>query len=439
MKKNIILLVITLITQFCYSQSGNIKEDIVQVYFFNSKAYFMKTVGDTWILKMDATQQNLLATDYIDEYINGKSVGKIKLTIPSTNISYTIDLTSNKVYMNVYGNITSWGPIHKIYKRDDYKKDGSLKVTLTSIKCVTENDGGGNAEEIFGKLFVQNSDGIRYYLFDKEEDANIEIDEGTSKQINTVAFFENLSANDIITVGGHLYEEDDGGDDDLGAQMKSMKFSEISDTTLRFSVDGTVIDVSFNLTKKKSKYLEIQKIRCIIPSTGVDGATNALVGVGIGVTSMVLAAGVVAVIVFTAPVSVPAGTVVSVATAAGAGVGNFGITTAFAPDYWTDLYVAESDGEDDVYCTMNGVRSWPEGEYTVMLSQDDGIINNIYPLDKDYTFRINEYDSASDDDFLGKYIFKMNGDYQLGVDMNKSIHDMDEGSTYVVYYRVFEK
>ncbi|MFT5672943.1 MAG: hypothetical protein ACI9JT_001584 [Polaribacter sp.] len=70
MKKNIILLVITLITQFCYSQSGSIKEDIVKVYFNDYKSYFMKTVGDTWILKMGTSpHQNLLATDYIEEVL----------------------------------------------------------------------------------------------------------------------------------------------------------------------------------------------------------------------------------------------------------------------------------------------------------------------------------------------------------------------------------
>ncbi|WP_373537369.1 endonuclease/exonuclease/phosphatase family protein [Microcoleus sp.] len=149
----------------------------------------------------------------------------------------------------------------------------NLTVTLLKIRCVEENDGGGSAEEVFGNLYAQ-ADGKTQYLWNVAEDDAVSIDEGTEHTVNKNVVLTGLSDDTDVWFGGHLYEEDTGGDDDLGNLKRSVKVRDLKNETIRYTHDDTKVDVYFEFQKQiitespVNLYVTLRKIRCVEENDG---------------------------------------------------------------------------------------------------------------------------------------------------------------------------
>lgn len=312
----------------------------------------------------------------------------------------------------------------KSYSLERLSLDNQIQIQLEKIICVNEDDGGGSAEELYGTIYVEIN-GYRQELWSRSEKNNMELTEGQAYALNRTVF-DYVNNTDKVTIGGSLKEYDDGTflnpNDNLGSESKKLTVAQLlaqNKQVIRFTHDDTIIDVHFKISRPRGKYLRLKTIKCIVPSKGTDGATAALVGVGIGVTSLGLALG--------------------------AGVAGFphtsafileqGMTAAFASNAWVDLYGTNHPGEDDLYLRLGGNRIWPYGRWTGIESQETKTVEQIYPFNEDLTFEIMEYDSASDNDSMGKFTLSPK-DKTANETFTLLVEEEDEGSIYELIFEI---
>ena len=120
------------------------------------------------------------------------------------------------------------------------------------IECTNCDDAGSEAE-MYGWLAVTVPGSDPVYLWSVgEEQAQIVNDIGGILNINasTRTTLKNVDNNTYITLSGNLYEEDTGGDDNLGFSTKNVYVSEFDGRTieLNFNGDGNVAKAIFMIT-----------------------------------------------------------------------------------------------------------------------------------------------------------------------------------------------
>lgn len=114
--------------------------------------------------------------------------------------------------------VTSGGSTNGSSSRDKNK----LYNIRMHIYCAEPGDGNSDAE-IFGNLYFQINN-KKTYFFNESEDNHKHIYRNKSFVTPTKRFKLDGSS---IAFGGHLIEEDTGGDDDLGTERKYMKTTDL--------------------------------------------------------------------------------------------------------------------------------------------------------------------------------------------------------------------
>ena len=129
----------------------------------------------------------------------------------------------------------------------------NYKVELWYIQCTNCDDAGSEAE-MYGWLGLQlPGQDLEFLWFVTEGDAQRVIpDIGGQLNIysSTNITLQNATAESYIVLGGHLYEDDLTGDDDLGQTLKNVYLPDFNGSLimLNFNGDGNIAEAVFAIT-----------------------------------------------------------------------------------------------------------------------------------------------------------------------------------------------
>lgn len=307
----------------------------------------------------------------------------------------------------------------------------NVQVTLDKIVCVKENDGGGSEEEVYGNIYVEVK-GVRKELWKRSQRGNLGMKKGQVYDFDQTAFYANVKSTDEITLGGKLKEYDDdtvfNPDDNLGSESVKVT-SRTPSTVLSFKQGGTRIDVHFRISKPKGRYLHIKNVKCVSPSKGTSkwttfGVAMAIEGAGILATGgfskvaaakyVVKGAGGSSSIIFPGKM----GELESM-------VGSSSSSHKAAKELIDFTLKVHGNDDDDLYLSLAGHRIWPDGRWRSIGSQDVKDVNIIFPLKKDLSLKLKEYDKVSSNDFMGVYKFLASGKNALEAG-DYTVHIMNE-------------
>ncbi len=97
------------------------------------------------------------------------------------------------------------------------------------------------------------------------------------------------------------------------------------------------------------------------------------------------------------------------------------------------------NSDDDLYLSMGGYRIWPDGRWRSIGSQEVKDVNIIFPLKKDLTIKLKEYDKISSNDFMGLYKVLASGKNALAKgDYTVHIMNEKEASYYELSFEILE-
>lgn len=163
--------------------------------------------------------------------------------------------------------------------------------------------------------------------------------------------------------------------------------------------------------------LTIVSVKCIKPSSGIDGTALSIFGaIGGAIGGAAAVAGA----------TVTGGLLIGATGVAAVGGASAGVTLINGLDHFFA-------GADDLYIKVNGSKVWPSGKYKDINSQQTKDVEYSLPLNSQVTIQLWEYDTISSDDLLG--YLTLGSDHQSG-NFTYLVQNRDEGSIYEINIRI---
>lgn len=221
-------------------QSGSISVDSRYSNIINSstlKAYILGGSGSDAVRAVNGIEG-------IAGFIS--SGGNYSKDSPGAALSYKLRYLKGNSVANII--LTS-----EYNVRQCQRVSNSYEVKLMHIECTNCDDAGSEAE-IFGWLAVTvpGSDPVNLWSVGEDQAQVITNDIGgiLTIDVSTRITLKNVDSNTYITLSGNLYEEDTGGDDNLGFSTKDVYVSEFDGRTitLNFNGDGNIAKAIFMIT-----------------------------------------------------------------------------------------------------------------------------------------------------------------------------------------------
>ena len=163
--------------------------------------------------------------------------------------------------------------------------------------------------------------------------------------------------------------------------------------------------------------LSIVSVKCIKPSSGIDGIAQSIFGaIGAAIGGAAAVAGA----------TVTGGLLIGATGVAAVGGASAGVTLINGLDHFFA-------GADELYIKVNGSKIWPSGKYKDINSQQTKDVGYNLPLERTVTIQLWEYDTISSDDLLG--YLTLGSDHQTG-NFTYLVHNPNEGSIYEINIRI---
>lgn len=121
-----------------------------------------------------------------------------------------------------------------------------FKITLKNMYLERNGDSGSEAEP-YGDLWV-NVNGAKTNLWKKTASQAVDIRERGTHNINKEHIVEDFDLNGNLEVGGHLWEEDNGSDDDFGTKTRRVNDGP-GDFYLEYRDGKTILKVNWRVER----------------------------------------------------------------------------------------------------------------------------------------------------------------------------------------------